>query len=252
MSARYIFRVDDVCPTMNLSAFMELERLFEEFRVKPIIGIIPDNQDEKLKKFPEYQNFWPHMERLVKNRWIVAQHGYQHRYISKNGGILDINRRSEFAGLPFEEQYEKIRSGKEILESRLSIKIHWWMAPAHSFDTETCRALSNLGFTHITDGMGIFPFKQNGLAWLPQQLWKPKGKLFGLWTICLHPDTITRKQFQTLRHFLKKNAIYCQSMPDDLQPSSSKTINAINKLYQIWWKLRYIPYRAIRDRIRRH
>ena len=119
MAANYIFRLDDVCPTMNWTNFDELEKLFTKFGVKPIMGIVPDNQDQKLMVQSSRDNFWAKMKELSCNGWVIAQHGYQHVYVNKLGGILNINSKSEFAGLSYEEQMKKIRRGREILEKNL-------------------------------------------------------------------------------------------------------------------------------------
>ena len=42
------------------------------------------------------------------------------------------------------------------------------MAPSHSFDKNTLVSLNQLGFTSITDGYGFFPYKNNGITFVPQ------------------------------------------------------------------------------------
>lgn len=49
---------------------------------------------------------------------MIAQHGYTHTYVTRNGGMLKVNRQSEFAGLSSEEQREKLAKGQEILQKQ--------------------------------------------------------------------------------------------------------------------------------------
>lgn len=43
MSAKYIFRLDDICPNMNWDNFYRLEEIFDKYDVKPVVGVIPNN-----------------------------------------------------------------------------------------------------------------------------------------------------------------------------------------------------------------
>ena len=55
------------------------------------------------------------------------------------------------------------------------------MAPGHSFDKNTLRALKECGFRFVTDGFGDAPYLREGLAFLPisflrrQELKKENG-----------------------------------------------------------------------------
>lgn len=236
---RYLFRLDDVCPTMNWDNFDKLKKIFYKYDIKPIVGVIPDSRDSKLNVDNPNENFWNIIKELHQKGWIIAQHGYQHLYINTNGGILNINKKSEFAGLSYEEQLYKIKKGKEILEYNLGIKIEWWMAPAHSFDESTCRALKNLEFKYITDGISLYPFEKYGLTWIPQQIWKPRKKFFGAWTICIHPNSIDSNFIKELEKFISSNINYC------LYPDLSYKNNFFNYFYHCWWKFKYKTYKLL-------
>jgi len=202
---KYIFRLDDICPTMNWSNFLKLLAIFEKYDIKPILGVIPDNQDKKLSVNPPQEDFWKIIRDLYQKKWIIAQHGYQHSYVTKKSGIIGLNNYSEFSNLSYEEQFKKIKRGKEILENYIGSPVSWWMAPAHSFDKNTCKALKELNFQYITDGVALFPFKKYGLNWIPQQIWKPQKKLFGTWTICIHPNGINDTFIKQLDSFIASN-----------------------------------------------
>ena len=114
---KYIFRLDDICENMNWENFDKIKQIFIENDVKPIIGVIPNNQDKELKSYPKCSgDFWKEVKELQDEKgWTVALHGYNHVYDTCDSGILGINNRSEFAGLSKEVQNEKIKDGIEIL-----------------------------------------------------------------------------------------------------------------------------------------
>ena len=56
---------------------------------------------------------------------------------------------------------QKILSGKKILDS-YGLQTNIWMSPAHTMDDVTVDVLKELGFTTVTDGNTLFPFKTSG------------------------------------------------------------------------------------------
>jgi len=209
LKKKYIFRIDDITPWMNWNNFEKIEKIFDKFWIKPIIWVVPDNQDQKLDKFEKINDFWWKIRSLQKKWWVIAQHWYQHKYCTENSWIIWLNNYSEFAWLKYEEQFEKIKKWKDILEKNISEKIKWWMAPAHSFDKTTCKVLKNLNFKYITDWIALFPFKEHWLKWLPQQIWRPwkypYWLFFWTWIICFHINNEKEDFFINLEKFLEKN-----------------------------------------------
>ena len=45
----YVFRLDDIAPNMNWKMMERVKKLFNTYKVKPIIGVIPKNEDQELK-----------------------------------------------------------------------------------------------------------------------------------------------------------------------------------------------------------
>lgn len=210
MAGKYIYRLDDITPGMDWDKFWKYINLFKKHGVKPLLGLVPDNKDPDLIIGEEKIDFWEVMISLQDQRLVeFAQHGYQHVYVTAKTGILSSDygylAQSEFVGLPYEEQYNKIKSGKEILEGK-GIFTDVWMAPSHSFDELTLQVISDLGFRYITDGLGYFPYKMRGLLMVPQQLWYPEKFLFGIFTLCIHANTPDDLFFEALDTFLGKNA----------------------------------------------
>ena len=68
----------------------------------------------------------------------ITQHGYDH---------YDNNAFSEFAGLSYDAQYEKIRKGKKILEETFNTTVISFVPPFNKADDTTAAVLMNLNFS---------------------------------------------------------------------------------------------------------
>lgn len=186
MAAQYLIRFDDICPTLNWSIWEHVEHILLDCDVKPILAVVPDNQDPKLKVGEPNPNFWDHVRNWQQRGWTLGLHGYQHRYVTDRGGLMGINQRSEFSGLSCSEQESKLRQALNIFE-REGVKPSLWIAPAHSFDGETLSVLRRLGIAQLSDGFSLYPHRDDhGTVWVPQQLWRFRKMPFGLWTVCMH------------------------------------------------------------------
>lgn len=210
MTARYIWRMDDITPNMNWDNFWMFIELFRKYSIKPLLGIVPDNRDPQLVVHEANPDFWKIMNGLQSNGVVeFAQHGYQHLYVTQEGGLLGgkygFKLQSEFAGLPYDLQLKKISSGKKILENH-GIYTDVWMAPSHSFDRTTLKALLDAGFKVVTDGIALYPYSMEGLLFIPQQLWRPKSFPIGVLTICLHINSSDYDDFRNIERFLNTGA----------------------------------------------
>ncbi|OQC00515.1 MAG: hypothetical protein BWX78_01108 [Firmicutes bacterium ADurb.Bin099] len=207
---KYVFRFDDISWDMNCKNFFELKDFFIKNDIRPIIGVIPNNEDMKLKMQAgedtiSKEEFWEMIRDLQHNHgWGVALHGYNHVYLTDNGGIFGVNDRSEFAGLTYQEQEAKIQGGKKIFEEN-NVRIDAFMAPAHSLDTNTLKVLSNHDIKFITDGCLAYPYQNNGLIFIPQ-LWSwPWPFLFGIMTTCFHINSWDSKKTHKLMKWSMRN-----------------------------------------------
>jgi predicted deacetylase len=194
MSARYLVRFDDICPTMNWRVWGDIERILVERRVRPILAVVPDNQDPGLCVDEPVADFWDRVRAWQARGWSIGLHGYQHRYVVPHAGILGLNAASEFAGLPRPEQRRKLELALAVFE-RERVRADAWIAPAHSFDDTTVDLLLELGLRCINDGFALQPYVDaRGATWVPQQLWRFRRLPFGVWTVCLHPNRWTTRQ----------------------------------------------------------
>jgi predicted deacetylase len=141
---------------MNWSVWRQVEEILIRFEVKPILAVIPDNQDEKLRICGPNKAFWDEVRGWQARGWTIGLHGYQHLYETRNAGLIGINKFSEFSGLTYAEQLSKLRKALEIFE-RERVVPDIWVAPAHSFDRTTLRALCDLGIRRVSDGFSLYP-----------------------------------------------------------------------------------------------
>lgn len=194
---------------MNHERFKAYCRLMDAYDIKPILAVIPDNKDKQIY-FGDYDDdFFKEIKSLQDKGYTIALHGYNHLYIGSNPGILGLNRKSEFAGEQYSTQEKKIRYGKNILASN-GIEVEMFIAPAHSFDRNTLRALTENGINFISDGFFMFLKEYEGIVFVPQQLWRFRNiRLPGVYTFCLHLDLMDAIKFENFLRdseiFLKKN-----------------------------------------------
>lgn len=201
--SQYIIRFDDITPTMDWGKFLPLKKLLEELGIKSILGVVPDNKDPKLNvSIERHDNFFEQVLAWKKYGDTISQHGYTHVYDSTNAGILQINKRSEFAGHSFDQQFQRLKKGKEILE-RYQVWEPYFMAPAHSFDKNTLKALKALGFLALTDGYGYYPYEIEGIIFVPQLATYPVDFGFGIHTLCIHINSMTSDQIDALKIYIR-------------------------------------------------
>ena len=139
--------------------------------------------------------------------WQIALHGYDHVCIS-DGGMKGLNpfwRRSEFAGLPLEQQREKISNGYAILKEH-SFEPKYFFAPSHTFDENTLEALrKETGIRIISDTIARYPYKKGDFVFIPQISGHcVKMSLTGIYTFCFHPNTMNDSAFVALEYFLER------------------------------------------------
>ncbi len=203
--SKYILRFDDITPRMNWDNFLDIKYFVEDLGVKSVLGVVPNNLDESLNvESQDRVDFWQKTQEWQKYGDTIAQHGYTHCYDSKDGGILNRNKNAEFAGNTYENQFEKLKKGKEILISH-NVWQPYFMAPSHSFDTNTLKALKALDFTAITDGTGFYPYEMEGITFVPQLSVYPIDFGFGYHTICIHMNGMNKRHITKLKCFLEKN-----------------------------------------------
>jgi peptidoglycan/xylan/chitin deacetylase (PgdA/CDA1 family) len=201
--ARYLLRFDDLCPTMDWAAWDRIETELVEQDIKPILAVVPDNRDPHLMVAPAALDFWERVRGWQARGWAIGLHGFQHTYVNRDPGILRLNPRSEFAGLPFLEQHWKLSEGLACFR-REGIFADAWVAPGHSFDGTTVLALKAMGLSTISDGMAFDPYRDPvGVTWVPQQFARMRPLPWGVWTFCYHINGLSPEGLARFQHDLR-------------------------------------------------
>jgi predicted deacetylase len=184
---------------MRWDIWEHIEDLLTELAIKPIVAIVPDNQDETLRAQAPVDDFWDRARQWQSRGWTIGLHGFQHRYVSPHSGLVGIRKKSEFAGLPAADQAEKLRRGAAILaREKLTPKV--WIAPGNTFDATTVSLLPQVGIRVIVDGYFSHPYVcRQGLTWVPQQLFSFRAARRGVWTVCYHHNQWNDLDLKTFR-----------------------------------------------------
>lgn len=251
--AQYLLRFDDLCPTISPARWEKCRQLVEEFGIRPILAVVPDNQDSQLHHAPSDPSFWTGLKDMEIAGATIAVHGYRHLCRSRGPNLLDLRRRTEFAGVDFRTQREWIRRGFEILREK-GLHPRLWIAPRHGFDHNTLHALRESGVEHISDGFARTPYFRHGLTWIPQQLWSPVVKSRGLWTICMHPCTASSSEIRGLRAFLESHAAAFTSFDRVLKELPARPLALPEQFYEriaLWRVQRRYRLRRKKGRRRR-
>lgn len=244
MPIKYLLRLDDACPTMYRRNWDCIEEILDKHNIKPLVGIIPDNQDPSLL-YEEYDsNFLKRIKKWQDKNWFLALHGYDHLCYNKDGGLNPIHNRSEFAGVVFEKQKEKISTGmRYFLDNNLHIDC--FFAPSHTFDRNTIESLkteSNIRI--ISDTIAFNPYKKYGIIFIPQQFGRFRIiNIPGTWTFCYHPNTMDADVIDQFSNFIEKYRRRFISF-QDLDFSRTKNITLKDMLYQkVYFLFRKLKYR---------
>lgn len=204
-NVRYLLRIDDLCPTVDRQGWHALRNVLEEFQIRPILAVVPDNRDPALCASDPDGSFWSDIKRMEENGAAIGLHGFQHLCMENGRSLVPLHKSSEFAGASFDVQSERIARGLDVLRSH-GLEPKLFIAPRHGFDRTTLRALRGEGLTYLSDGFARRPCIRGGITWIPQQLWAPILRSSGVWTVCLHPGSTGPKQVQELRAFFDKQA----------------------------------------------
>ena len=197
-------RLDDASEYMDVEKWRYMEKILDKYNIKPIVGVIPNNQDPDMVNFySKDDNFWEKVHNWDKKGWSIAFHGFSHVFETRKGGVNPVNDRSEFAGLSLEKQKEKIKKGLEIFKKH-GFNPRIFFAPAHTFDENTLQALKEeTDIRIISDTIANDIYYENGFYFIPQQSGKVRKLPFRIITFCYHPNIMQQNDFFELEKFCK-------------------------------------------------
>ncbi|MFL2999382.1 MAG: DUF2334 domain-containing protein [Cytophagales bacterium] len=240
-SAKYIIRLDDASSYSNLSKWAKIEHILDKYSVCPVVAVIPKNMDDQIKFDSYNKKFWSMIKNWESKGWTIAMHGYNHKYhkVRRHSLVFPFYNRSEFGGLTIDQQKLKIKKSLDIFNKN-GINPRVWIAPGHSFDTNTIKVLKKeTNINIISDGISIYPFYSDGFFFIPQQLWKIKPKLFGIWTICLHPDTMELEDFRSFEKGIANNIIHDNIIRIDEIALKKRKKSILDQLYSHSFWIKY-------------
>jgi peptidoglycan/xylan/chitin deacetylase (PgdA/CDA1 family) len=229
----FLIRFDDICPTAAWDQWSRIEDVLTSEDIRPIMAVIADNKDVSLHQGPADPKFWDRVRRWQQMGWTIGLHGYQHIYLSRSTGIVGLNRYSEFAGLSFDHQFEKLHAAFKIFEQE-NVKPDIWVAPAHTFDENTLRALKCLQLQVISDGFQLWPHTDRaGFFWIPQQLGDFRFMPFGVWTVCIHREDANYNNVQLFRQNIRRLRKYIIDVPEVVSRYCGTNTNAFSETFAL-------------------
>jgi predicted deacetylase len=201
-----LIRMDDISENMNWALMDKCEKLFDKFKIKPLLGIIPINKDPELLKFPKNGRFWERVESWKNKGWEITMHGCNHLYTQKSdkNDIFNYGGNSEFYGLDYSTQLNKIKTGLEEFKKR-EIKVRSFFAPNHIYDSNTLKALKDSDIKIIIDGYGLFPYYKNEILFIPQLFYKEIFLPFGIQSTQMHINEWNNEAYKNFEIFVEKN-----------------------------------------------
>lgn len=234
--SRYILRLDDASPRRNIENWDRMEKLLDKWGIKPLVGVIPNNQDDSFNIYKEDPDFWSKVKKWVDKNWTIALHGYNHVYVTSEKGVNPVNYRSEFAGLSLDVQREKIKSGIRIMNEK-GIKPTVFFAPSHTFDNNTLLAIrEESDIRVICDTIASNIYFENGFFFVPQQSGNVRYLPLSVVTFCYHPNIMQDIDFVILNNFLMKyKSEFCNF--NEL-PLVKRKLNILDKLLKKLYFLR--------------
>lgn len=234
MSARYLLRFDDICPTMEWDMWDKIEAILLRHHIKPILSVVPDNLDYKLMVNKPKADFWERVRVWQALGWTIALHGYQHLYETDDPGLIGINAYSEFAGLSYDVQRSKLERAVAMFADH-GVHVDVWVAPAHAFDEVTIKALLDLGIKMISDGFYWRPVNRLGALWIPQQIWKFRAMPFGVWTVCYHHNFFVETTVRNFELDIQRFVSSIASLESILREYPIKDCGVIDTMLSVLW-----------------
>ena len=230
-----LIRIDDIAENMNWDIMKKLELLFEKYSIKPVLGVVPNNQDNEFLEFPKKNDFWEQVRTWRNKGWEIAMHGYTHVYdkiCKKSEDYFNYGGGSEFTGHPLEIQTSRIKKGLKKFEDE-KIKIRTFFAPNQTYDENTFIALKNCGIQEVIDGYGLMPYTQNNMKFIPQLFNKVILLPFGIQSTKLHLNLWKQEDLEEFEKFIAKNSKKIITYDQALQKVNNslfyKSINILSK-----------------------
>ena len=201
-----LIRIDDIAENMNWKLMNKCEILFDRYNIRPLLGVIPCNEDKELYSYEKNYDFWNKVRSWEKKGWEISMHGFSHVYDRETNkkDYFNYGGRSEFCGHDYSVQFSRIKKGLKKFEDE-KIKIRSFFAPNHTYDENTLVALKELGVKNIIDGYGLMPYTENNLNFVPQLFYKEIMLPFGVQSTQIHLNYWNAQDYNNFEKFILIN-----------------------------------------------
>ncbi len=162
-----VFRFDDYSSLSSTDFELKIIDALRENGISATFAVIPfECAINQLDTFP--QDIVPLttekadiLKNSIRDGIIdVALHGYSHQTIS-------TKKRTEFSGLDYKSQKDRLSKGKKFLEEMIGVPIQIFVPPFNQYDKNTIRALEELKFSTISAYKGGPVTSDSWLTFLP-------------------------------------------------------------------------------------
>lgn len=164
-----VFRFDDPSALSSLDIENKVIESFREHNASVTFGIIPykckNTRDPLPQELIPLGKEKADIFRNAAKEGIVdlALHGYSHQMSAKNSW-------TEFSGVAYEEQIERLSKGKKYLEKIIGMPIQTFIPPYNTYDLNTLKALDTLRFKILSAGIHGAVSSESPLSFLPMTI----------------------------------------------------------------------------------
>jgi len=145
-----IFRYDDYSAKSSTDMELRIIDAFRKNKASLTIGVIPFVSIGSLHD-PSQHNVVPLTSLkgdILKTGFEdgildISLHGYSH-------GTINVEQMTEFSGLAYNRQAERIAKGKKLLEGMIDAPVTTFVPPWNRYDLNTIRVLEELGFSTLS------------------------------------------------------------------------------------------------------
>lgn len=151
MTIKICFRLDDPHAMSDHKLESCIFKKCVQYNVPLCVAVIPFRQSRTGPKIAiANQQSMPHLaEGLQRGIITLAQHGCFHTRVYVNGGVPP----SEFVGVNYNEQYEKIQKGRTQLRQGFDHEVSGFIPPYNTYDLSTLTAVDKIGFQFLSAGL---------------------------------------------------------------------------------------------------
>jgi len=164
---RVVFRYDDCSARSSIELERRFVKVFANCGAQVTLGVVPFvvvgdwhelTPQPKLALPPEKIALL--REAAASGHVEIALHGYFHQ-------LWSSSENGEFAGLPPDQQWQRLQRGKTELENKLEISVTTFIPPWNAYDGKTVELMKAAGFNCLSASLcGPFP-SNSKIGFLP-------------------------------------------------------------------------------------